>query len=857
MSERKLAVLIGSSEFPKSAGALAPLRCPGRDVAALREIFLDTDRCWFHQVDVLDNQPHHEILVRINEVLRDASKEDLVLIYYSGHGKLDADSNLYLAAANTDPTLLRSTAVPIAAIRDFLVSSRCARFILILDCCYSGAAAADLQTFSEGLGASVGRYIVAASTAIQRAEEKEGEEFSVFTKHLIDGLRSGSADVDGDGLISMDELFEYVRGRMAQETLQAPMRWSFGSAGCLIMAQTEQIQTARLRRQAQLRLDTARLKDELPAPILERAEFLLSLSDQELRSQKNGTAALFHQWAAQSITTQSFIEQWYKLDSGLPAIHQPSEVQREDRWWTVRRARQPIFELIAPTYLLDSSYHFLDWNPAFDEIVAKPLGLVRGRHAEDFVLALENTREVVERAQRDFAPGSAPLVHVERLDFRSERFGLIIFDKIAAQIPSRDDHGLIWSVSLNIRSASEQSALWEAIRRRLHAEINWSKYSVFYDQMLLEFDDYRKLLAQITDLLGDAQVCADLAAGTGNGSKALLESNPQREVWAFENNEMMLERLRTKIKSELSDRLRVFKGDLTVSLHEFDENFFDGAIMVNALYAITERERCLREIFRVLKPGGVLVLSTSHRETSVTKLFTAIRSNLSSKGRLEPLRDVVEDAYDRHMAMDSDIHNDTREEVYEFVRSAGFELETTIDSAYADAVVIVRARKPLPVLAPLESPGRQAPARDQIFFSYSHADRSWLQRFQKFLAPVCQNGTLKIWDDTRIQAGDEWRAEIKEALDAAKVAVLLVSCDYLASPFIKDNELPPILDACKTAGVRIVWVPVSDCLYQHTPIERYQAAHDPAQPLDTLSPGPLHQALVAISNKIINAYKMV
>jgi len=138
---------------------------------------------------------------------------------------------------------------------------------------------------------------------------------------------------------------------------------------------------------------------------------------------------------------------------------------------------------------------------------------------------------------------------------------------------------------------------------------------------------------------------------------------------------------------------------------------------------------------------------------------------------------------------------------------------------------------------------------DQVFISYSHKDKEWLERLQTVLKPLIRRGVV-VWDDTRIQTGRKWREDIKAALEAAKVAVLLVSPDFLASDFIAENELPPLLKASGADGLTIVWVPVRDSLYSETEIADYQAAHDPARPLAALSQAEIDSALVEIGRKI-------
>ena len=143
--------------------------------------------------------------------------------------------------------------------------------------------------------------------------------------------------------------------------------------------------------------------------------------------------------------------------------------------------------------------------------------------------------------------------------------------------------------------------------------------------------------------------------------------------------------------------------------------------------------------------------------------------------------------------------------------------------------------------------------RDQVFVSYSHHDAEWLGYFQTMLKPLTRNRKITLWDDTKIRGGDKWKEEIRKALSAAKVAVLLVSPHFLASDFIAEHELPPLLKAAEEQGVKILWVMVSDCLYRATELSDFQAAHNIAHPLDSLSVSERNRVLRSVCEQIAEA----
>ena len=145
--------------------------------------------------------------------------------------------------------------------------------------------------------------------------------------------------------------------------------------------------------------------------------------------------------------------------------------------------------------------------------------------------------------------------------------------------------------------------------------------------------------------------------------------------------------------------------------------------------------------------------------------------------------------------------------------------------------------------------------RREIFVSYSRHDVSWLERLRLHLMPMIERDRLEIWHDGMIQPGDRWLTELHEAVARARVAVLLVSPDYLASPFIAREELAPLLRAAETEGLRIFWVPVRASVADKTELGTMQAAQPPDKPLAGLRGAAVDRALASIARAIVEVFE--
>jgi hypothetical protein len=273
LSSRRRALLVATGRYGDPA--LAALRAPTGDVAALAAVLGDAEVGGF-EVQQLIDRPTEELRQEIETFFDQGRPHDLLLLYVSGHGVLSQSRRFYFATATTSMQLLRSTAIEDSFVNDVMQGSRARSIVLMLDCCHSGAfgkglapksaTTVDVEHRFEGQG----RVTLSASTELEYAfEETEVNALdpaapgSLFTRSVVEGLRSGDADLDEDGRISVDDLYDYVCRRVRERSVhQTP-----GMAGDI----RGEITIARSRRGAQLPPELAAAADSNLAGIREGA----------------------------------------------------------------------------------------------------------------------------------------------------------------------------------------------------------------------------------------------------------------------------------------------------------------------------------------------------------------------------------------------------------------------------------------------------------------------------------------------------------------------------------------------------------------------------------------------------------
>lgn len=148
--------------------------------------------------------------------------------------------------------------------------------------------------------------------------------------------------------------------------------------------------------------------------------------------------------------------------------------------------------------------------------------------------------------------------------------------------------------------------------------------------------------------------------------------------------------------------------------------------------------------------------------------------------------------------------------------------------------------------------GKNSNDYNRVFISYAHKDREWLLKLQTHLKVLENLGiSINAWDDTRIKPGMRWQTEIKKSVLNCKVSILLVSTDFLASKYIKDNELPPLLQAAQQGGATILPLILQPCLYtNHNDLSMFQAVNDPSKPLSKMAQSEQEEVFITLTKRI-------
>ncbi len=235
------AVVIGVGQY--ESAAIPRLRFTVQDAEAVHQVLIGP--VGFKKDNVLlltDRTERKPTLRNIKWALgtflgRSAQKDDTVLIFFAGHGAPEVDTRglerdglaKYLIPSDADPDDLFSTALPMDDLQTIFGRIEAERVVAFLDACYSGAAGgrtfASKRTragtvddlFLERLTRSKGRAIITASRTAEVSIELPELGHGIFSYYLVNGLK-GAADLNRDGIVSLQELYEYVEQQVTAKS---------------------------------------------------------------------------------------------------------------------------------------------------------------------------------------------------------------------------------------------------------------------------------------------------------------------------------------------------------------------------------------------------------------------------------------------------------------------------------------------------------------------------------------------------------------------------------------------------------------------------------------------------------------
>lgn len=245
-----LAVVIGVEHYRRGVGDATGAARDARLFAAYAERTLGVPRDRIRLL--VDEQATRSSVDGLLDewLVKNASKDGIVYVYFAGHGTPDPQRGAYLLPWDGDPKYVKSSALSVARVTARLESLKARHVVVMLDACFTGAASRGART-TTGAGT---RPIVVTSVRVDAPQltlftaagpgEITGAGPSghgLFTYHLLRGL-GGAADDDGNGKVTLAELGAFVQrgvrdGARLENREQTPQLVGTSGLG-LVMSET-------------------------------------------------------------------------------------------------------------------------------------------------------------------------------------------------------------------------------------------------------------------------------------------------------------------------------------------------------------------------------------------------------------------------------------------------------------------------------------------------------------------------------------------------------------------------------------------------------------------------------------------
>ncbi|MGD8765215.1 MAG: caspase family protein [Desulfobacteraceae bacterium] len=231
------ALVVGINEYQN----VRNLKYAVNDARAFYSILVNQNHVPEENVILLTNQQANLRNLRRamgTQLKKRAGQDDMVIIFFAGHGATEKDVTSpdgdglekYLLPVDAELDDIYTSALPMREIGHIFRRIKSERIIFIADSCYSGASggrtinvtgirASLSDAFLDRISGGKGTVIITASGANEVSMESDEFKHGIFTYFLLEGLK-GKADVDADGLITVDELYRYVSDNVARASGQ-------------------------------------------------------------------------------------------------------------------------------------------------------------------------------------------------------------------------------------------------------------------------------------------------------------------------------------------------------------------------------------------------------------------------------------------------------------------------------------------------------------------------------------------------------------------------------------------------------------------------------------------------------------
>lgn len=208
----------------------------------------------------------------------------------------------------------------------------------------------------------------------------------------------------------------------------------------------------------------------------------------------------------------------------------------------------------------------------------------------------------------------------------------------------------------------------------------------------------------------------------------------------------------------------------------------------------------------------------------------------------------------------------SRERIQALILSGEKEMERMLELCQGDLRKFIRVENIAPAstsavgfdlarernIALMKQFSRETSGRHQVFISYSHKDKEWFDKLQLMLAPVEAFHGIKVWDDQEIMPGTYWHTAIKNALSQTKVAICLVSRNFLDSSYITTNDLNYFMDEARKQKVRIFPIAISRLAAHENPLREIHFVNNPDEPFEELDSERQREVLATMVEQLID-----